>query len=377
MKIVIAPNAFKECLSAPEAAQAILEGVVTAAPHAQCCLIPLADGGDGTVDALVSACQGEFITVTVHDPLMRPVVARYGLIDTGKTAVIEMAEASGLRLLAEQEKNPLHTTTFGTGELLLDALKHGVNQIIIGIGGSATTDLGIGMAAALGYSFLDASGNILPPIGKSLQCIQKINHSNVVPLIDTANIMVACDVKNPLLGEQGAAPVFGPQKGATPAMVNQLQDGLQNTAGCIERDLSIRIHEIPGGGAAGGLGAGLMAFCGAKIQSGFEIIAGITKLESAIKNADLVITGEGKIDHSTSFGKVPHGVAMMAKKYHVPVVALTGKSGSGIEALYENGMTAVFSIQDGPLSIEDSLIQAKSLLKNTAYQVTKLWQAKN
>lgn len=374
MIILIAPNTFKECLSAPQVADAIAEGVLTAAPHATCIKIPLADGGDGTVDAMVSACQGEIIELRVNDPLMRPVNARYGIIHDGMTAIIEMAEASGLRLLSEDEKNPLHTSTYGTGELMLDALQRGVQSIIIGIGGSATTDLGIGMAAALGYRFLDASGNELMPNGESLNHISAINTEDVNPNIKNIEIFVACDVKNPLLGDNGAAPVYGPQKGASPDIVKQLEEGLANTADYIQRDLSVHVHTIPGGGAAGGLGAGLLAFCDAKIQSGFALIAEMTKLEEQIKTVDLVITGEGEINQSTQFGKVPHGVATIAKRYHIPVVALTGKMGHNLFDLHKEGITAVFPIQDGPLRLEESLINAKQLLTNTASQVIRLWQ---
>lgn len=377
MNIVIAPNTFKECLSAPKVAQAIAEGVLSVKPDANCIKIPLADGGDGTVDAMVSSCNGEMIELTVNDPLMRPIKARYGIINDGTTAVIEMAEASGLRLLQEDEKNPLHTTTYGTGELMIDAITRGVTKIIIGIGGSATTDLGIGMAAALGYRFLDQSGEELKPIGESLNLIAKIDTSNVSQSIQSTEISVACDVKNPLVGKNGAAPVYGPQKGASPEIVKQLDDGLFNTANCMERDLSIRVHDTPGGGAAGGLGAGLLAFCNANIHSGFDLIADITQLEKHIKQASLVITGEGIIDQSTKYGKVPHGVARTAKKYNIPVVVLTGKIGQGISELHQDGITALFTIQDGPQSLEDSIHNAAELLSQITSQVLRLWLAKN
>lgn len=377
MNIVIAPNTFKECLSAPKVAQAIAEGVLSVKPDAICIKIPLADGGDGTVDAMVSSCKGEIVELTVNDPLMRPVKARYGVISDGTTAVIEMAEASGLRLLQEDEKNPLHTTTYGTGEIMIDAITRGVHKIIIGIGGSATTDLGIGMASALGYRFLDQSGEELKPIGESLNLIASIDTSHVVQSLQSTEISVACDVKNPLVGTNGAAPVYGPQKGATPEIVKQLEDGLFNTANCIERDLSIHVHDTPGGGAAGGLGAGLLAFCNAKIHSGFDLIADITQLEHQIKQAVLVITGEGVIDQSTKFGKVPHGVAVTAQKYNVPVVALAGKIGRDISELYQDGITAVFPIQDGPQRLEDSINHAAELLTQTTSQVLRLWLAKN
>jgi glycerate kinase len=252
-----------------------------------------------------------------------------------------------------------------------------VKKIILGIGGSATTDLGIGMAAALGYRFLDQSDNELHPIGESLNRIFKIDSSHVNPTFHSVEILVACDVKNPLLGENGAAPVYGPQKGATPEIVKQLEEGLAHTADCIERDISVRVHDIPGGGAAGGLGAGLLAFCHASIHSGFELIAGITNLENQIQTADLIITGEGEISQSTIYGKVPHGVALMAKRYNVPVVALTGKMDHNIADLHREGITAVFPIQDGPLCLQDSINNAKELLTLTASQVIRLWQVKN
>ncbi|MGI6456586.1 MAG: glycerate kinase [bacterium] len=376
MKIVLAPNAFKESLSASEIAQAMRAGIQAVDAGIECVTVPLADGGDGTTEALVSARQGELVEIPVHDPLMRPVRVQYGFIDNGSTAVIEMASASGLWRLKPHEKNPLKTTTFGTGEMIRDALERGVQHIVIGIGGSATTDAGIGMAAALGYQFLDDQGRELEPIGASMNSIAQIKTEKVHPRLRNVQIHIASDVKNPLLGREGAAPVYGPQKGADPVMVQVLEEGLANVAQRMKDDLGADVADIPGAGAAGGLGAGLVAFCGAELRSGFDLIADYAQLDQALAGADLLITGEGKIDEQTPFGKVPAGAAQRAKQQGVPAIALAGSIVGDLTALHELGLISVFTIMNGPISLEEAMKNTRDLMKRTTEQVIRLWIAK-
>jgi glycerate 2-kinase len=376
MRIVIAPNAFKECLSAPDVAEAIAQGVKCSCPDAEIIKVPLADGGDGTAEALVAARGGQMINMTASDPLMRPVDVQYGLFDNGQAAVIEMAIASGLWRLNDDEKNPLKTTTYGTGEMIRDALERGVRTMVVGIGGSATTDAGIGMANALGYKFLDANGNTLPPTGESMNAVTHIDSSNVHPAVSEATFLVASDVTNPLLGVEGAALVYGPQKGATPDMVETLEQGLSNIEKRWYEDMGVRIGDMPGGGAAGGLGAGLAAFCGAEIRSGFDLVADYAKLDDALDGASLVITGEGKIDASTQFGKVPAGVVKRAKMKCVPVIGLAGAVSSSSASLESQGMMAVFSIVPGPIDLQEAMNRAEEFLQQTTKQVINIWRYK-
>lgn len=376
MKIVLAPNAFKECLSAPQVAQAMSEGIARVSSHIEAVQVPLADGGDGTMEALVTARGGKTVEIEVSDPLMRPVKAQYGLIDDGKTAVIEMAKASGLWMLADHEKNPLKTTTYGTGQLIKHSIESGVQSIIVGIGGSATTDAGIGMAAALGYRFFDDTGNELPPIGASMNRVARIDSSKVHPQLDKVSIFVASDVTNPLLGPEGAAPVYGPQKGATREMVSILEDGLANINGLWKRDLRAVIDDMPGGGAAGGLGAGLVAFCRARLRSGFDLIADYARLDEALAGASLVITGEGKVDASTRFGKVPAGVLRRAKPLGVPVIVIAGHIAGEVKKLNDEGIMALFSIVPGPVRLEEALKNASGYISQTVEQIVRVWRGK-
>ncbi len=373
MQIVLAPNAFKECLSAPAVADAMAEGILRACPDAEIIKVPLADGGDGTTEALVSARSGRYVDLQASDPLMRPVPVRYGLIDDDRVAVMEMAEASGLWRLQEDEKNPSLTTTFGTGEMMRDALDREVSTIIIGIGGSATTDCGIGMAAALGYRFLNRQGIEILPVGGEMREVAKIDDSNVHPKLKETTIYVACDVTNPLLGPEGAAAVYGPQKGATPEMVLQLEEGLTTIAKRLYEWNGSSLAEIPGSGAAGGLGAGLLGFCGAELHPGFHLVANYARLDDALQGADLVITGEGKIDQSTRFGKVPAGVGNRAKRFGIPVIALAGGIFGDITPLYEEGIVAVFPITQQPVILPEAIRSAKEFLAKTAEQVMRLW----
>lgn len=376
MKIILAPNTFKESLPAEQVCAAMERGIRAVTDQAQCISIPMADGGDGTAEALVAARQGTWVELTANDPLMRPVPVRYGLIDEGKTAVMEMAEVSGLRRLQEAEKNPQKTTTFGTGEIIRNALDRGVENIVIGIGGSATTDAGIGMAAALGYRFLDAMGKDVQPIGGEMNRIQRIDASRMHPRLNQVKIGVACDVTNPLLGPQGAAPVYGPQKGATPEMVKQLEAGLAQVAQCWRGDLGQDLEDMPGGGAAGGLGAGLAAFCGAELRSGFELVAEYAQLDRVLEGADLAFTGEGKIDGQTAFGKVPAGVGRHAQKLGIPVVALGGCIAPDAAALLDVGITALFSIVPSPMTLSESMSCTSELVERTTEQVMRLFLCK-
>jgi glycerate kinase len=376
MKIVLAPNAFKESLPAPAIAQAMREGIHAVDPAIECVLIPMADGGDGTLEALVAARQGEFVSVGVHDPLMRPVKAVYGLIDDRRTAVIEMAAASGLRLLEAAERNPLRTTTYGTGELIRDALERGVQNLIIGIGGSATTDAGIGMAAALGFRLLDRQGNEMEPTGRSMKLINRIARDDTHPRLKPVKIQVACDVRNPLLGPEGAAPVYAPQKGADEAMVRELEEGLEQVCRRWEEDFHLHLRDLPGGGAAGGLGAGLVAFCGAELRSGVDLIAEFAGLEAALKGAALVMTGEGRIDESTAYGKVPAGVARLARKHRVPAIALTGNVGENLAPLYEAGLKAILPILIRPMSLPEALENTRACIRISTEQALRLWLAR-
>jgi glycerate kinase len=372
MKILIAPDSFKECLSSREVAMAIAEGIKVICPHCDITSIPVADGGEGTVEALMEATQGSILDVDSVDALMRPVHSFIGITGDKHTAVIEMAAASGIGLIHPSERNPLITSTYGTGLLIRHALEKGYKKIIIGIGGSATNDGGMGMAAALGYKFRDKNGKEVTPGGRSLKNISSIDDSGVIPELKSAVISVACDVTNTLCGPHGASVVFGPQKGATPEMVQELDAGLYHFARVIKEKLYKDVIDVPGAGAAGGLGAGLLAFTPAVLKSGFDIVKEVTGLEQRIQEADLVFTAEGKVDYQTQFGKTPFGVAQIALKYKKPVLALAGTIGNGAEVLLDKGITAYFSITDKPMTLEESVRQAPVLLKNTVSQIMKL-----
>ena len=373
MKIVIAPDSFKECAAAAEVAQAIATGVRRALPDAELVLVPMADGGEGTVDALVAATSGVLIECEVAGPLGEPVMAAYGILGDGGTAVIEMAAASGLGLVPPERRDPRVTTTRGTGKLMADALDHGVNRIILGIGGSATNDGGGGMAQALGVSLRDASGEELPPGGAALATLAEIDDTRRHPALETCEILVACDVDNPLCGPNGASLIYGPQKGASPPVALELDSALHHFAEVVERKLGIAVLELPGGGAAGGLGAGLVAFTGAQLRPGVGLVADVCKLAERVRGADLVITGEGTLDGQTANGKTPVGVARTARDLGIPVIALAGALGDGYEVLYEHGIAAAFSICPGPMTLAEAMAHAKRLLANTAEAVVRAW----
>lgn len=354
MKIVIAPDSYKESLTALEVAEKIQEGFSQIFPSANYHLMPVADGGEGTVSAIISATEGQYLQKEVTAPLGNKVVASYGITGDGKTAVIEMAEASGLMLVPKKERNPYITTSFGTGELILDALDHGVTKIILGIGGSATNDGGVGMIQALGGRFLDNDGEELPLGGKALSNLATIDLTNFDSRIAHCEFEIACDVDNPLTGERGASVIFGPQKGATPEMVKVLDYALYNYAMILGEHFDIDVNSIKGSGAAGGMGAASVTFLKGTLRAGVDIVTEAIHLESLIEDADLVITGEGKIDRQTCFGKVPMGVAKIAKKHHKPVIAIAGCLDEGYELTQEYGIHALFSIVSAPMSLEEA-----------------------
>ncbi|MCC6793572.1 MAG: glycerate kinase [Candidatus Hydrogenedentes bacterium] len=375
MRVVIAPDSYKECATAARVSNAIAAGVKRACPNAEIVCVPMADGGEGTVEALVSATKGTLQTTRVTGPMGQPVDAMWGMLGDGHTAVIEMATASGLALVPRDKRDPRVATTRGTGELIRAALDRGVTGMILGIGSSATNDGGAGMAQALGYSLFDENGNELPPGGAALARLAHVDSSKVHPRLAHCEVLVACDVTNPLCGQNGASRVYGPQKGATPEMVEELDAALRHYATIIEAELKPGVSVIPGSGAAGGMGAGLMAFAGGRLQSGIELVADAAQLDVAISNADLVITGEGRIDGQTVNGKTPVGVARVARRFRVPVVALAGSLGPGYQSVYEHGVHAVFSICDSPMKLDDAIERVEELLTNAGESITHFWQA--
>ncbi|HEY8889917.1 MAG TPA: glycerate kinase [Clostridium sp.] len=372
MKFVIAPDSFKGSLSAQEVADSLEQGIKKVFGEATVVKVPMADGGEGTVQSLVDGTSGEIIKVKVKDPLMREIDSFYGILGDGKTAVIEMAAASGLPLLSKEERNPIIATTYGTGELIKHALSRGCRNIIIGIGGSATNDGGAGMVQALGVRLTDENGKELSFGGGELHKLHKIDISGIDFRIRECTITVACDVDNPLCGPKGAAYVFGSQKGADKKTIEILDKNLINYAKVIKNDLNIDILDVPGAGAAGGLGGALIAFLNAKLKRGIDIVIDATGLEDKIKDADLVITGEGMIDFQTAFGKTPFGVAKVAKKYGIPVIAIAGGIGREAETLYEKGFDSIFSIVEGPISLEEAMANGKPLLKKASERIMRL-----
>jgi len=366
MQIVVAPDSFKECLSSAQVAAAIAEGIGRVYPEANTISIPIADGGEGTVAALVAATGGRIVKTPSVDALNRPIQSFYGILGDGKTAVVEMAAASGIELISPEERNPLIATTFGTGLLIKAVLDAGFTRIIVGIGGSATNDGGSGMAQALGFKLLDKNGKSIEFGGGSLEKLCVIDDSDVHPQLYKA---VACDVRNPLLGSSGATMVYGPQKGATAELLKKLEENMSHFCRKLQEKFEINISEVPGAGAAGGLGAGMLAFCNAKIASGFETVSKLTNLEKHISGATMVFTGEGKIDAQSANGKTISGVAQIAKKYDLPVIALAGVVAKSAKELYSQGVTAIFSIAQTPISIEESKARAAELLADKAEQL--------
>ena len=373
MKFILAPDSFKESMTSKEACDAMEKGIKKVIKNAEIIKVPMADGGEGTVEALVTSTNGEFIETLVTHPLGKEKVkARYGILGDGSKAIIEMAEASGIQLVKREDRNPYITTTYGTGELILDAINRGVKHILIGIGGSATNDGGAGMIQALGGRLLDSEGNDLPFGGKALENIEKIDLSNLDKRLKDIKFEVACDVTNPLIGEKGASRIFGPQKGATEEMIVVLDNALKNYSEVIKRDLGIDITYEEGAGAAGGLGGALLAFLNAELKKGIELVIKHTNLTEKIKDADFVFTGEGGIDSQTIFGKTPMGVASVAKANNVKTIAFAGKIEEGSENLYEVGITSMFSIMRGVSDIDTALKMGKYNLEKTVENVMRV-----
>jgi glycerate kinase len=362
MRILVAPQEFKGSLTAKEAAAAIARGLRRALPAAPIDALPLADGGPGTVEALVDATGGSYREATCHDPLGRPIVARWGVLGDGATAAIEMAGASGLLLLSEAERDPRATSTFGTGELVRAALDAGHRRIIVGAGGSATNDGGAGLAQALGALLLDADGGDLPSGGAALASLARIDVSGLDARLADCDVTVATDVLNPLCGPDGASLLYGPQKGATAEVARALDAALAHYAAVIERDLGIDVRDVRGAGAAGGLGAGLIAFCHAQVRPGFEVVAEAVGLSQRIARADAVITGEGRLDRQTGFGKTPGGVARAARRAGKRVIAVVGSADPGAAAAFD----AVYALTDVAASTADAIERADELLEGLA-----------
>lgn len=373
MKIVIAPDSFKGSLTALEVANAIEDGLKKYNKDFVIEKVPMADGGEGTVESLVSLTSGEIITVEVKDPLMRKIKGFYGLLGDKKTAVIEMAAASGLPLLNENEKNPLITSTYGTGQLIKDALDKGCKNFIIGIGGSATNDGGTGMLKALGVKFLNKDNAEIKDGAIELNQLYTIDMSQFDKRIYECDIKVACDVENPLCGENGASFVFGAQKGADKEMMKLLDDNLHHYGEILEDTFDMEVINVPGAGAAGGMGAALVAVIKAKLERGIDIVIRESKLGEKLKDADLVFTGEGRIDFQTKFGKTPFGVASEASKNNIPVIAIAGSIGEGIDTLYDVGFDGIFSIIDKPMELEDSIKNCSKLVKEASYRIINLY----
>ncbi|MBE6577551.1 MAG: glycerate kinase [Ruminococcaceae bacterium] len=370
MKIVIAPDSFKGSLSASEAADCIEKGIRRVL-DCETVKIPMADGGEGTVEALAATLGGSLVTVTVKGPLFDDVEATYCI--AGELAVIEMSAASGITLVSKDRLDPKATSTYGTGELILDAIGRGCKRIILGIGGSATNDGGAGMAAALGARFLDKNGTIVSPSGGELWRVETIDVSEMPVEIKKTEFLVACDVTNPLCGESGASYVFGPQKGADKETVKLLDENLSHFASKIYECLGVDVREISGGGAAGGLGAGLYAFCGASLRRGFDIISETVALSERIKGADLVITGEGRSDYQTAFGKLPSGVANAARSQGIPCVLISGAIKGDISALFDNGIVAAYATVTDGVPIDEAIKNAAKNLERAAETAMREW----
>lgn len=372
IRVVIAPDSFKGSITSFDAANAIKIGFEKENIN-DCICIPMADGGEGTVEAMIAATDGKLIRTIATGPMGHMVDSFYGILGDNETAVIEMAAASGLPLVAKDKRNPLVSSTYGTGELMLDAISRGCKKLIIGIGGSATNDGGTGMARALGVRFFDKVSKELPQGGSALKDLSRIDMSLFDKRLFDVDIRVACDVTNPLCGKTGASYIYAPQKGASPEMVKALDDALLNFASIVKHDIQKDILELPGSGAAGGLGGGLFAFANAKLQKGIDIITDITNIEDYIKDADLVITGEGQTDHQTAYGKVPSGIAKIAKKYSKPLICVSGSLGDGYEKLYDIGITACLSICDRPMDLSYAIENAEELLTNISRSIARIY----
>jgi glycerate kinase len=368
MKIVVAPDSFKESMSAKEVCDNIEKGLLSVSKDWEIVKVPMADGGEGTLEALIDATNGKIFNEKTLNPLGEEITSRFGILGEKNIAIIEMASTSGLELISPEKRNPYITTTYGTGQLMLKSLEQNVEEIILGIGGSATNDGGAGMLQALGAKLLDKNGNEIGFGGYELSKLDKIDFSNLDKRLKNIKILVACDVTNPLTGKNGSSYIFGKQKGATPEMIEVLDENLLHYSKIIKRDLDFDVNDIPGAGAAGGLGAGLLTL-GAILKKGIEIVIEANELDKKVQGADLVITGEGSIDGQTRFGKTPYGVVSVAKKYNIPTVTLAGNVGKDIDILYDYGFDAIFSIMQGVDTLENALKNGKENIEKTAKNI--------
>ena len=375
-KVVIAIDSFKGCLTSVEAGTAVAEGIRTVFPDCEVVNLPVADGGEGMLEVLMAASGGSYRPVRMHDPLMEMCDTRYGISGDGRSAFIEMAAISGLPLVSSEKRNPLLTTTFGTGELIRDALEQGCRDFVIGIGGSATNDAGLGMLQALGFRFLDAAGRELGTGGKIMRAVAGVDRSAVHPALKEARFTVACDVRNPFYGPEGAAYVFAPQKGASPEMVRELDAGMRSLADVIHRTTGKDISACPGAGAAGGMGGGLLAFLDAELKPGIRLMLDVLRFSEKIEGADLIVTGEGRVDRQSLMGKVPSGILEEASKQGIPVVLLAG-SIADTDEINRAGFRGVFSITPGPVSLERAMEPsfARANLRQLAVQLSYLIQS--
>ncbi|MFC5403256.1 glycerate kinase [Cohnella soli] len=375
MKIVLAPDSFKGSLTAQLACEAMETGIRRVMPDAEIVQVPMADGGEGTAQCLVDATGGQMRAVTVRGPLGDPVQAQYGVLGDGTTAVIEMAEASGITLVPAEHRDPLSASTYGTGELIRQALDDGCRSFLLAIGGSATNDGGAGMAQALGAKLLDEDSSELSPGGGALGRLQRIDLSALDERLASCSFQVACDVQNPLCGPTGASFVYGPQKGATPEMVEELDRNLAHYADVIHQELGVDVAERPGAGAAGGLGAGAMAFLRAELKSGVELVVRASELERKLEGTDLVITGEGRSDAQTQYGKTPFGVSTTAQRAGVPAWLVVGSVGPGVEVMLEHGVSRIASLtEEGGVTADYAIAHAAQVLTDVMERLTAQWR---
>lgn len=372
MKIVVAPQAFKGSISALDAANAMREGVLRVVPDAEVVMVPVADGGDGTLETLIEGSNGRIHQIEVTGPLGERRIADWGAMGDGATAVLEMARTSGLALVPEELRNPLVATTYGLGDAMRHAMGSGYRRFIVGIGGSATNDAGAGMAQALGVRLLDESGNELEHGGAALARLHTIDMSSLDKLVNECEFLVACDVNNPLTGPTGASAIYGPQKGATPEMIKELDAALSHFADIVVRDIGVEVSDVAGAGAAGGLGGGLIAFVGGQLRAGVDIVLDTVGLDDYLTNCNLVITGEGSMDHSTIYNKAPVGVAARAKRLGIPVVGISGSLGSGFQDVHDHGIDALSAITSGPMTLDEASQRAGELIADATEQVIRL-----
>lgn len=370
--ILLAPDSFKESMTAKEACEAMEKGIKKVNKDINCIQVPMADGGEGTMQSLVDATGGKIYKLRVVGPLGNEVESEYGILGDKETGIIEMASASGMALVPAEKRNPLVTTTYGTGQLIKDCLNHKVKKLLIGIGGSSTNDGGAGAIQALGGKLTDKEGKEIGFGGGELDKLARIDLTDFDKRLKDVEVEVACDVTNPLCGEKGASNVFGPQKGATREMIKTLDDNLRHYADVIKKQISVDVINVPGSGAAGGLGAGLMVFLDGKLKNGIDIVIKYSDLEEKVKKADIVFTGEGSIDFQTQYGKTPMGVAMVAKKYNKPVIALAGSVGKDIDILYENGIDSIFSIVRGVTTLDCAIKKGKENIEKTIENIIRL-----